>query len=504
MRGRSVECGACDHRFRIEGEALVRGPKVYPGERGTGLVNQFQRVPLSAVSLPGGLGVSYASPPDPVALEPVSPQRVIAGAVGVVGMVLMALLLMLSTGRGGALDGMTTGNRLVMAGFTGLMGLAALVYANPLARMKAFMIGVALSACLISVPFFFTEGSVPLEKLTAQGDLKSSEGWTLPPAEVEADGLAARIGTQPLLREIERLSVEKNGTIAAGIWLRGLSNNHKYLVRDYLLRVTHADPASHAYPRDGGNYLFVLTGIRLSLQELAQLAAPLGEIDHVYPEISVIEVKVNVASFIEGPIEKLKNKDHPEFYELNKRELESVDLERAKRAVQRLAEAEPKVFRSDITRKLLALLSEESVTYKADICTALEVWSEKPGPAGQAALLEIGKLMKRNVPIPKPIVALAVKEKIPEAVPVLDELWRGDAATWESLYADLGTMIEPTVIRHFPDVSGNLRHSAIRILGRVGGAESLMLMESITPGADSELRVLIEQAGKSIAGRMNP
>jgi hypothetical protein len=50
--------------------------------------------------------------------------------------------------------------------------------------------------------------------------------------------------------------------------------------------------------------------------------------------------------FIEGPIEKLSNKQDPAFYELNKRELESIDLERAKRAVQRLAEAEPKIYRA--------------------------------------------------------------------------------------------------------------------------------------------------------------
>ena len=33
FRGRSVECGGCEHRFRIQDEVIVRGRKFYPGER---------------------------------------------------------------------------------------------------------------------------------------------------------------------------------------------------------------------------------------------------------------------------------------------------------------------------------------------------------------------------------------------------------------------------------------------------------------------------------------
>lgn len=506
LRGRSVECGACEHRFRIEGDAVVRGPKAYPGERSSDLLNRFQRVPLSGLgaTLPGTRPISYATPPDPVALEPTSPLRVIAGAFGVAGMAFIALLLMFSSERGSALDGMTMTNRLVMTSFTGLTGVLLLIYANPKARLKALGIGLGLAACLTSVPFFFREGSVPLA--SAEVAVTAPAGgdfWTGPKVESEISRLSTRIGTQPLEKEIERMAGEGNGRRAAGLWLRGLSNNHRYLVRDYILRVTNADPTSHAYPRDGGDYLFVLTGIRQTLQELAQIATVLGESAKIYPEISVIEVRVNSESFVEGPIEKLKNKDDPDFYALNKRELESIDLERAKRAVQRLADAEPKVFRSDITRKLIGLLGEEGVSYKANICEALEVWAEIPGPAGDAAVVEIEKLMKQNQPVPVEMVALPVKEQIPAVIPLLDELWVKEPLVWESLYRDAGPAAEPSVLRRFPETSGNLRYSALRILSRVGGEESLRVIGAISPGGDSELRVLIEQATKSIGARLN-
>ncbi len=95
LRGRTVECGGCEHRFRINDEVIVRGKKFYPGERKDSKLNRFQRVPLAMAPEAGGLTpIRYAEAPDPTAFEPASPQRVIAGVIGVVGMVFMALLLM--------------------------------------------------------------------------------------------------------------------------------------------------------------------------------------------------------------------------------------------------------------------------------------------------------------------------------------------------------------------------------------------------------------------------
>ena len=74
--------------------------------------------------------------------------------------------------------------------------------------------------------------------------------------------------------------------------------------------------------------------------------------------------------------------------------------------------------------------------------------------------------------------------------------------TWESLYADLGQPVEATVIQRFPGTKGTIRHSAVRILGRVGGTDSLPVLAAATAGADSELRVLLEQAQKSIRARL--
>lgn len=505
LRNRTVECGGCEHRFRINDEVIVRGKKFYPGERKNPTLNRFQRVPLAVA--PASIAVPamrYADAPDPSKFEPASPQRIVAGIVGVSGMVFLALLLMFGANRGGLLDGMPTENRLLIAGFTGFLGIVLLIYANPRARMKATFFGLLLTTGLVSIPLVFKEGSIPL---SATGSLDGSAledpatTEVKPDAPDEMEQLKALIGTKPLDEEIARLTREKSPRRAVGLWLRDLREPNRYLVRDYILRTTGADPQSHYYPRGGGDFLMVVTGISGTIDEFAKIASVLGTLENIHPDISVVEIRVNNESFIEGPIEKLTDRKDPEFYELNKRELESVDLTRVSKAVKRLAEAEPKIYRSDISRKLLGLLSARWVDFKADVCQALAVWSEKPGVAGETALVEVKRLMEAGKPVPQEMIALIVKEKIPEVIPVLDQLWSEGSTQWESLYAEVGPPAEPFLLKRFESVDGVLKQSAVRLLGKVGGPSSLPPLEAALNGAHSELRILIGNATASIRSR---
>jgi hypothetical protein len=506
LRGRTVECGGCEQRFRINDEVIVRGQKFYPGERKDSKLNRFQRVPLAmAPELGGFTPMRYSEAPDPTDFEPIAPQRIIAGVVGVCIMALVAMLLMFGASRGGALDGMTTDRRLLMAGFTGLLGVVMLVYANPRARLKSGIMGLLLGAGLMVLPLFFTEGSVPLTELalaTAPPVKKPSEAVRSESETITK--LRNQIGTTPLESEIARLAREGSNKQAVGLWLKDLREENRFVVRDYLLRVTGADPQSHYYSRGGGNFLMVLTGITKSLDEVAGLVPVLGTLEKVHTEIPVLEISVNNESFTGGSIDKLSDKQGADFYLLNKQELESIDLVRVLRAVQRLSEVEPKIYRSDISRKLFELLEAPGVDFKAEICRALMVWSEQPGPAGEAALKEVNGLLARKAKVPPEIIALIVKEKNPAVVPILDGLWFGSPTKWESLYGDVGPPAEALLLKHFPATEGMLRQSTIRLLGRVGGAASLPVLAGAVAGADAEQKVLLEKSAAAIRRRIDP
>lgn len=505
LREKTVECGGCEHRFRINEEVIVRGKKIYPGEiRGAGL-DRFQRVPLAlAQSANGPQPIRYGEVPSSTMLEPASPLRILAGAVGVAGMILMALLLMFGASRGGILDGMQHFNRLLMAGFAGLVGIVLLVYANPRARIRASLVGLLMTAGLLVLPFVFTAGSRTQKERQSVVEEPKAGTEAIPVENLDSDQLIRnQIGIEPLQKEIDRLSAEKTGKHAVGIWLRGLNQINRLLVRDYLTRTTAADQAgSHLYPREDGDYLMVVSGLTKSLEEVTAIVVPLGHIVKIYQSLSVIEVQVNNDNFTEGPLDKLIQKDDPAFYTLNKRELESIDPARVQRAVQRLAEAAPKVYRVDITRRLITLLGEDGIDFKGDICRALASWSEQAGPASAAAMEAIHGLMAKQLAVPTEMVALMVKEKNEGVIPILDHLWTADPTSWERLYGDVGLAAETKILQRFPHTEGSLQFSAVRLLGRVGGAASLPVLEAAKSGANPELSVLLDQAQKSIRERL--
>jgi uncharacterized membrane protein len=506
LRGRTVECGGCEHRFRINDEVIVRGKKFYPGERKDSGLNRFQRVPLSVTPpVMGTPSVRYGEAPDPSILEPASPQRVFAGLIGGAIIVMMVLLIIVGARPGGALDGVTTGNRMIMAGFTGMLGTLLLIYANPRARVKVIIIGLLSSICLVTLPIFFTGGSKTLGEHNVGRTPAVEATPKKKPAGEETDiitELRRQIGTAPLTAEIERLSREESTRHAVGLWLRDLQERNRFLIMDYILRSTGADLQSHYYPRGNGDFLMVVTGINMPLDEVAKVAEALGSVKRVIPEISIIEVHVNNENFVEGPIEKLTDRNNPAFYDLNKRELDSIDLDRIERAVKRLAEAEPKIYRSDITDRFIALLNTPEVKFKAAICNALISWSEDPAPAAAAALAVAEKLLANKTPIPEEMISLIVKAGNPGVIPIIDELWNDSPSRWERQYSEIGQSAEPAMLKRFPQTKGWHRQSAVRILGRLGGANSLPYLETARKGADPELSVLLEKAIDSIRSRL--
>jgi hypothetical protein len=505
LRERTVECGGCEHRFQIDDEVIVRGRKFYPGERKGVDLQHFNRVPLSGrENLPGIEAVRYGDVPDPAVLEPMSPQRILAGMAGVFGIVVVALLLLFGTSRGGLLDGMDLTRRLMMGGFMALLGIGLLIYANPKARLKALAVGVLMGVGMLTIPFYFRTGTGDGTVGTG-AEVAETAARPVEPVksgkELELDALRNKIGTGPLDDEIARLASDGSKRKAVGIWLRGMQESHRYLVRDYILRVTQADQASHFYPRDGGNFLMVVTGIDEALDEMATISGALGEVVKVYPELALVEVNVRNENFVEGPQDKLTDKENPAFYELNKRELESIDLKRVERAVERLADAEPKIYRADVTGELITLLGDTEVIFKDKVCEALMVWSAEPGPAGEAALAEVKRLTDADMEVPREMIKLLVKEQTPGVIPVLDALWFKNPMEWEELYGDIGPAVEGQMIRGFPKTEGSIRYSAVRILGRVGGPDSLGVLKEMGESKDSELNVLVNQAAAAIRVR---
>ena len=500
LRGRTVECGACEHRFRIGDDVVVRAKKFYPGERAA-LPSRYNRVPIAAPLPEGFQTVHYAERADFTAFEPTSPLRLIAGSGAVLLVLLIAMLLYFGAKTGGALDGMSTLNRMVMGGFCSVIAGVLLVYANPRAKGRAMLGALFCGALLLSLPLIKTEGSIVEPAATDKfGPLPIQK--TPEPKDPEAERIAKlneKYRIDPLLSEQQKLRESGSDLKAYGLFMRGLSEEHKLLVRDYLRRTLKTD-TSHPYQRQGG-YLMLVSKVRMDLERIVDLVKNLGEVVEIHREIGVAEIRVKEDAFEEGPIEKLTDKANPAFYELNKRELESIDLERVEKAVVRISDVEPKLYRTDIGRRLATLLVEEEVDFKEEICAALVVWSDETVGAGDTAETLLKKLEAEKSEVPTPLVMLLAKERRTSAVPIVVKLWKSDTSRWERPLLEFGPAVEPVLIAEYPNLDMGLRKAAVMVLGKVGGAESLKLLESARGGADNEMKVRIENAEKAIRQR---
>lgn len=498
---RVVECGGCDTQFRITEETVIHSKKVYPGEKKDPELKQFRRIPLDPVGAPKGIQpINYAEFNHPEQLGPASPQRVIAGIFGVAIMLLGALLLFLASKPQSPLGGMPFEKKLIVAGFTSLLGFVFLVYANPLAKIKASIIGLLLAAGVFAIPIYIKDTSTkPDKNRSSLLDLDSLETTEQVADPVET--LRKRFVTQPLEKEQQRLLSDNSNKKAYGIYLTEMLGRNKLNSRDYLVRETLAGPTSHPYPRDPNNHFVVLTDVEMDFDQVSDIAGKLGQVTETYPEINVVVVKVDNELFVAGSADKLNDKTDQEFYKLNLRELQSIELGRVQQAVERLADSDATLLRSDISASLVALLKRPTVDFHDPIARALIKWADDLAPAADAGLAVLKSYVAKKTSPPEHLVRLVANHKNPDAIPTMVAVWETNPVIWDKELVKFGAPIEPSVLEKLNSDQPSLRHAAIKMLAEVGSKQSLPALRKALDETDPEIRVLAERAIQQIESR---
>lgn len=493
LKGRTVECGTCHDRFVISEDLIMRGRRFYPGEKGGAGLAGFQRMPEAAATGKAQSGaVNYQPGPPPVAYEPPTPQRILAGVAGGLVMVLAGLFLLFAKDFSGPLAGVNTGKRVMIAGFAGVLGLALLVYGNPRARWKALLFGGLLAGGLVAVPLFVKPGTeLPSAKEARSGQIPERAAAEQKPRDIHAEA-----GLAPVDQENARLEAQGISWKVSSLWIRGLREQNKNQVRDYLARAAQLPLPPSMYKRGEGNFLAVLSGAEVPFEKLRDLAETFGKIVAESPDFRLIEVVANNEVFREVPMDKLTDNASPSFYDLNKNELASIDLERVKRAVIRLTAAEPRLYREDISQRLVELLKMPAVDFKPEVARALRVWGEPSQAGGVAVIAEIQRLMDKNLEVSDDFVELMIQERPPGTVDAMVGLWVRESNRWENHLSRLGQDAEKALLARLPDAEGGMLYSLVRLLGNCGGRDAANALSELETGKDSELKLLV---GKSIA-----
>lgn len=498
LRGRMVECGACEHRFRVDDQTVSRTKKFYPGERKDPTLSRYSR-PVVQEQGPASTSSHYAEPDEAPRFEPTPFSKVLVGIAGGGLMAMMLLILITGASQSGVLNGVTTERRLVMAGFAALVGGCMLLYANPKTRAKATFFVLLAAGCLLMVPIFFTEGSEEIA-VSKPGSGMEDQNLASGDQRKSASALKAAIGYAP----VEKALVEAgpNGRVLA-IWLKGLRESNLEMVQNFLVRVSGAAEASHLYPRLKQHYLLVLVNPQMSSELLMKECSRLGVVDQYVPEIHLIDVTVENDRFAQQPIAKLSDKKDGSFYQLNLRELQGIDLRRVNEAIIRLSLAPPVQSRDDIVKRLIELLAISDKEMLINISKALMVWSNGKDRAPAAVTKVALDYYQKTQTLPHEVVAFLSKWRQPEIYPILDELWHQEPVVWEEIYMKSGQPAEERILKRLVDSSKQHRMSAARIASRVGGEKTLALLEQlIAQEKDLELQSCFENTYDTIAQRI--
>lgn len=492
LKGRMVECGACEYRFRVDDESLVKNRKFYPGEKKDPMLMRYGRQPHMEFAVPEQQDVvHYAEAPGVESIEPTPLGKIIIGLFGSAAMAITLLVLMTSGSENGFLDGVTTDRRLVIAAFAAVVGAAMIIYANPRSRVKATLFALLAAAALIATPFFFKEGSTavvskPLEIAPVILPVVVNEE-----AKIAAD-LKYSVGYVPI--ENALIEAGKEGRVV-GIWLKGLLGSNSELVKTYLIRVSGAASSSHLYPRSTKHYLLVLVNPRMTIEELVLECERLGEVDNTFPDMHLIDATVDNSRFEEPAVNKLSDKKDGAFYQLNLYELQCIDIRRVNEALVRLSLAEPVQSRDDIIKRMKELLPMSDREMLINLAQALTVWSDGTDGAPEEAMKVALLFYKKEQKLPLEIVSFLTKWQQPEIYPILEKLWLENITTWEAIFLNSGPLAEPRVLPHLTTGDNQRRMSAARIASRVGGEASVTaLKNALNDTEDQELQTSFRNA----------
>ena len=168
-KGKMVECGACDHRFKVSGVAIISKKKrFYPGEKAQKNADHFAKAPVTQEALQDNTQTSYAPKIDAARVTPLNPVRKLCIGIGVFLLLLTIGIFVAGGKKGGFLQDIHTDKRLIIAGFITAFGVTLIMYGAKARRTKAFLFCLLLGGGLMAMPYVFPHKPIKTDNLTEE------------------------------------------------------------------------------------------------------------------------------------------------------------------------------------------------------------------------------------------------------------------------------------------------------------------------------------------------
>ena len=514
LTGKTVECGACDHRFPVRPESIIaERSKFYPGEHKDDFLDRLGRQsPIAKKSGAAPAPMQTRAPmPQVDAIMPSSPGESIAVGVGFAMLVLYTLVFFFGSAQGQAFQDVDLHKRFLMGGFVSLLGGGLIIFGARNWRGRGIMLSFVLIAGLMALiamrPVHRTPtGVVNVEEVPSTTDEEERE--------LKIDEIFGESDRKAMEREVARQSARLDGAPAedyvTGIYISDLGESEYQTVEKYL-RKSLMLPKSEAptqYKRNDDKDSFVIvSGVKMDFDNMVRILERYGRVTS-YPSVRVIEWQISQTVFQDPSddlLEKLTNPEHPAFFSQNLNELGSMDYERVTKAVERLGSTPANIevkLADKIIVELLRLASFESeATVLSNVGKALN----RIAKGSQTASDKIDRLVefwiKNEIPVQRSMVDFLIANNHPNVPAVVDRLWFSSPIGWNEQYRALGSVMEDRLIFHLQESPMEIKRAAARLLQDIGTEKSIPVLTDLSSTGDQDLRINIERALASIKSR---
>jgi len=419
-------------------------------------------------------------------------------------------LFLLGSKNAGSLENLDHTKRFILAIFIALTG-SLLIIIGVRNKVKGGLISLILGGSLAAMPFIFPT-QLTANNSTSNTQAIDSTPSTLTDEITESNGFAERLEEYKSgigFEIIEKLRKESPPERIKAIIL--LENKIQYLdsilpYLEYNLNLSSA-PVTYTYGReiDGKPVTLLTMSSDTSFDELFELTKKFGEpleMNDIRSTLKVIEVKVNQEALTPPPEGVSTDPLHPEYFNINYLELESIDRVRQLDAAKRLQSGEYLGRQSDISKLLASLLSTKDHELSSQCIATLNNWT-RPEYKTDEQVLKYAKEIMGTTHMTRSVMDYLVDKKVPGATEIFAKQWQTSRGglLWASYLIQANSMGEEAIIQSLPKVGDSHYKSAASILNKVGTSRSIPSLNNAISKANTENKKYLKAVIDEIKSR---
>lgn len=506
-KGRMVECGGCDHRFKVEGAAIARQKKkFYPGERAALNSESFAKVESDSVTSTENkneLGFQPASYQKNVSADyaqPPSNKRTFAIIAGVILISLFILIFMLGSQPDGMLKDMDEQKRILLAGFIAILG-SGLIIGGARHKFKGIVLALVLGGSLAALPFVFHIEPTPSSQagLNSGSDtISKTDDSKIANKERQAkiDQYKESIGYGRV--EAKRLESETPQNIKALV-IKDMGS-HTDTINNYLKYELNLDTPPSIYntglelaEEDGSirrvNLLIIDSDV--SDEKLIEMTKKFGTpvaMDDMRTDLQVIEVQLKEELLQNTSTKVLTDETHAEFFSANYLELSHISHDRQMKAITRLSNVKSSLGRrADIAARLGDMINVKDKRRSIEVIRALKLWALPEYKLDKKIVAYANAHPIDTVNLKPAVMEYLVEKKVAGISGILEKQWLNDNGhlVWDDLIQKAGGEGETAIINALPKADSAHLKSAAAILSKIGTSRSIPALTTAIQRAKS-------------------